>query len=169
MDDSILDIFNNFKTILCMCPKCKSLMRLSDLHLKAKMPAPKTWLDTYESRIDTIEKREDLFDQQKSKIREKSIERGRAKVPILVKKSMSKQFTKLNYDPYDIKAILHPIDFVVFNGMNKDAMKDVVLLSRKTSNRYIETLHKGIEKAVNEKSYDWKVVRVSAEGDVKYE
>ena len=169
MDDSILDIFNNFKTILCMCPKCNSLMRLSDLHLKAKTPAPKTWLDRYESRIDTIEKREDLFDQQKSKIREKATERGRAKVPILVKKSMSKQFTKLNYDPYDIKAILHPIDFVVFNGMNKDAMKDVVLLSRKTSNSYLDALHKGIEKAVNEKSYDWKVVRVSAEGDVKYE
>jgi len=144
-------------------------MRLSDLHLKAKTPAPKTWLDRYESGIDTIEKREDLFDKQKSKIREKAIERGRAKVPILVKKSMSKQFTKLNYDPYDIKAILHPIDFVVFNGMNKDAMKDVVLLSRKTSNSNLDVLHKGIEKAVNEKSYDWKVVRVSAEGDVKYE
>jgi len=46
-----------------MCPKCNSLMRLSDLHLKAKMPAPKTWLDKYESRIETAEKQEDLFDQ----------------------------------------------------------------------------------------------------------
>jgi len=69
----------------------------------------------------------------------------------------------------DIKALLHPIDFVVFDGMNKDKMKHVVLLSRKTTNKNLLQFHKGIARVVDDKAYDWKVVRVSEDGKIEYE
>lgn len=152
-----------------MCPECNALMRLSDLQLSAKGKAPKTWLDDYEKNIEKIDDKEDLFSKQEKKIRDKANERGRAQVPKLIKKSMDAKFSKLNYDPYDIKAILHPIDFVVFDGMNNDKLKEIMLLTRKTSNSYLQELQKGIAKAVEDKKYDWKVVRVAIDGEVEYE
>ena len=47
--DSLLKTFQQFKSVLCVCPHCSSLLRLSDLrNLRTKLPAPKTWLDEYE-------------------------------------------------------------------------------------------------------------------------
>ena len=166
---SFLENFNNMKIVLCVCPECNSLMRLSDLHLRSKQKPPRTWLDVYESKISTVERKEDKFDDEESIIREKAIERGRAKVPGIISKSLDDKFAKLKYDPYDIKPLLHPIDFVVFDGMNKDKMKDVVLLSRKTTNKNLLQFHKGIARAVDDKAYDWKVIRVSEDGKVEYE
>lgn len=157
------------KIVLCVCPECNSLMRLSDLHLRSKEKAPKTWLDVHELKISIVERKEDKFDDEESAIREKAIERGRAKVPSIIRKSLDDKFAKLNYDPYDVKALLHPIDFVVFDGMNKDKMKDVVLLSRKTTNKNLLQFHNGIARAVDDKAYDWKVIRVSEDGKVEYE
>ena len=72
------------------------------------------------------------------------------------------------YDPYDVKAILHPIDFVVFDGMNKGQVEDVTLISNKTTNPNMQILHKAIEKAVKSKSYDWKVLHVAKDGEITY-
>jgi len=144
-------------------------MRLSDLHLRVKAKAPKTWLDDYEFNVDKIMAKEDSFAQVEKKIREAAIARGRAQVPILVQKSMKKDFAKLRYDPYDIMPLLHPIEFVIFNGMNTNEMKDVVLFSRKTSNQYLNKFHNGISNAVRKKEYDWRVIRVFDDGRVKYE
>ncbi len=169
MVSSLLEMFNYFKTILCMCPNCNNLLRLSELHLRSKDRAPRTWLDDYELRVQKIENQENKFSQIETELREKSKERGRAQVPKLISKSMDPKFAKLKFDPYDIKALLHPIDFVVFDGMNKGSMNQVVLLSRKTSNPYLQKLHHGIAKAVQQKDYDWQVVRVSQDGNVVYE
>ena len=166
---SFIDMFTNMKTVLCMCPNCNKLMRLSDLHLRSEGEAEKTWLDKYDSKIDTFEIKEKEFDEEEEEIREKARSRGRAKVPALIRKSMDEKFAKLNYDPYDIKALLHPIDFVVFDGMNKDKMKNVVLMSKGTTNLNLLKLHQGIARAVGDKAYDWKVVRVSEDGQVEYE
>ena len=64
--------------------------------------------------------------------------------------------------------ILHPIDFVAFNGMNKGQVQDVTLLSNKTNNPHIQNFHNAIAEAVKEERYDWKVLRVSQDGEVEY-
>ena len=97
-----------------------------------------------------------------------AVERGRARVPGLVKKSMDVQFATMKYDPYDIKALLHPVEFVVFDGMNKGQVDDVVLLSRNSANENMQALMKSISNTVEEKRYDWKVARVSLDGDIEF-
>jgi predicted Holliday junction resolvase-like endonuclease len=144
-------------------------MRLSDLHLRTKESAPKTWLDDFEFHVTKLQEQENKFNEEEARIREESTERGRAQVPNMVLKSMHKDLVKLNYDPYDIKSILHPIDFLVFNGMNKDEMKDIVLLAKQTLNPYLQEIHKKIAAVIENKSYDWKVMRVTHEGEVKIE
>src|SRR3989344_1640751 len=131
-------MFNSMKIVHCVCPNCNKISRVSDLRLNSKDKSAKTWLDKYDSKINSIEKKDE-------------------------------KFAKLKYDPYDIKALLHPIDFVVFDGNHQEMLKNIVLMSRKTQNENLLQLHKGIARAVTDRKYDWKTVRVSEDGQVEYE
>ena len=168
MVQSFVNMFNQLKIIHCMCPNCDNLMRVSDLKLLTKEKTEKTWLDMLDEKEKRIDKKEEKFAEEESKIREKSREKGRKQVPKLINKSLNENFAKLKYDPYDVKAILHPIDFVVFDGMNKGQVDNVALLSNKTTNPHMCSLHKAITEAIKTKSYDWKILHVSQDGTVEY-
>ena len=169
MDDFFLDAFSYFRTILCMCPECNNIVRLSDLHLRSYEKSPRTWLDSHELELSKLEEKKAEFAEKERTIKEQARTRGRKEVKELVKKSMSKEFSKLKFDPYDIRAILHPVDFAIFNGMNNDMVKDIILTSKKTTNPILSKMHRDVENAIKAKSYDWKVVRVSQGGKVKFE
>lgn len=145
------------------------MVRFSDLHLRSKDKAPKTWLDDYELNVQKAQERESEFEEKEGEIREKAAERGRAQVPEIIRKSMDTQFAKLSYDPYDIKPLLHPVEFAVFDGMNSGSLNSVILLSRLSKNPNLSNLQKSVAKAVDDKRYDWKVVRVSLDGSVEFE
>ncbi len=151
-----------------MCPKCDALMRVSDLQLRSEEKTEKTWLDLFDSKDNQLGKKEEKFLGEEKDIKQKAVERGRKQVPKLVNQSIDKKFASLKYDPYDVKAILHPIDFVSFNGMNAGQVTDVTLLSSKTKNPLIQNFHKAIADAVKEKRYDWKVLRVAQDGEIEY-
>jgi len=139
------------------------------LQLRSKEKAPRTWLDDYDFTHQKLEEQESDFEEKEGAIREKAAERGRAQVPEIVRRSMDAQFAKLSYDPYDIKPLLHPVEFVVFDGMNKGNVNNVTLLSRLSSNANLQTLQKTVTKAVDDKLYDWKILRVSLDGDIEFE
>jgi len=145
------------------------MSRLSDLKLHTKEKIVKTWLDDFESSVKQLQLQEEKFEGEEKEIREKAAERGRAQVPEIVRKSMDEEFARLKYDPYDIKAILHPIEFVVFDGMNAESMNNVVLLAKRSTNLNLQDLQKKIANAVEKKQYDWKVIRVSTDGTVDVE
>ena len=119
-------------------------------------------------KIKKIDNKEDKFAEEESKIREESRKRGRDQVPKLINQSLNKNFLKLKYDPYDVKAILHPVDFVAFKGMNDGQVEHVSLLSNKTTNPHMQSLHKAIAEVIKTKSYDWKILHVAEDGTVTY-
>ena len=51
MIDEMLSVFTNFKNILCICPECNNISRLSQLHLYSAKKTVRTWLDDYEDRV----------------------------------------------------------------------------------------------------------------------
>ena len=176
MAESFINIFQQLKTILCVCPHCSSMLRLSDLTLRDKGKAPKTFLDEYESKEkildnkeEKIENKESVFTQKERTIKDKAVQRGRSKVLKTVLNSMDEHFTKMNYNPYDIKPLLHPVDFVIYDGMNDSKMKDVVFLSKKTRNPYLNKLHTSINEVISKESYDFKVARIDIDGNVTFE
>jgi len=166
--NEILSTFQAFRRVLCLCPHCNALHRLSDLQLKYRGAAPKTWLDTHETKLASAEEKEALFDEKEKRLRDQAAERGRRKVPLMVRKSMDSQFAKLKYNPYDIKALLHPVDFVVFDGLeSKEDLRQVVFLSKTVDNQQLNGLRDSIAKAVEEKRYNWQVARVSIDGKIE--
>jgi predicted Holliday junction resolvase-like endonuclease len=145
-------------------------MRFSDIRLHYAGKAPETWLDKHDMKLSSIEEKEKKFDEKEDELRDKATEKGRIQVPIIVKKSFDKDLAKLKYDPYDIKAILHPVDFVIFDGMNaKDKVNDIVFLSKKIKNKELNEVRKTIKSAIDKENYEWKIARVSIDGKVKLE
>lgn len=163
---TFIDAFQDMRTILCVCPCCGELVRASDLHLSAHGKAPKTWLDTYEEQVGKLALEKEKFQQQEKEIRAKATERGRIKVVEKVCSCLDPCITKHNYNPYDIKPIFHPVDFVVFNGLNtEDEIKDITFLSR---TRRGDQLQKSVHNVVKDGRYSWKVARVTDDGGVVY-
>jgi predicted Holliday junction resolvase-like endonuclease len=166
--NEIFSTFQAFRRVLCLCPNCKALLRLSDLQLKYKGMAPKTWLDNFETKLASADEKEALFDEKEKNLRDQAVERGRRKVPLLIRKSMDSQFAKLNYNPYDIKALLHPVDFVVFDGLESKAdIRKIVFLSKAVKNEQLNALRNSVEHSVEEKRYNWQVARVSIDGKIE--
>lgn len=166
----LLNIFQSFRKILCLCPCCGELLRLSDLHLRYTGKAPKTWLDIYEQKLIALQRREELFEEKERELRDKSIERGRKKVPRLIERCLCPEFRKMKYDPYDIKAIMHPVDFVVFDGLNQESeIKSITFLSRKPSSQEQIKIIESMRKTINNNNYDWRVARITLDGKVNFE
>lgn len=69
--------FQEFRKILCVCPDCGKIVRLSDLKLKSKTETDTTWFDYYEYRERLISGREAEFDAVKGELREAARAEGR--------------------------------------------------------------------------------------------
>ena len=160
--EDMLSTFTNFKNILCVCPECNNISRLSQLYIYSSQKTQKTWLDDYEDRVRAFGELELEHDSKVNEIREQAIQRGRDQVPKMVNDSLSGSITKLKYNPYDIKPINHPIDYVVYDGMNDGSINNVVFLHEKNTD--LAELHKSIRDTVDKKQYDWKVARISKDG-----
>ena len=111
--------FQEFRKILCVCPDCGKIVRLSDLKLKTKTETENTWLDYYEFRERLLSNREAAFDAVKGELREAARAEGRKQADAVFNQAIKQDFRRMNFDPSDIKPVLNPIDFVVFQDMNK--------------------------------------------------
>ena len=69
------------------------------------------------------------------------------------------------YDPYDIHSVFHPVDFVVFDGLNKGVMKDIAFLARK--NPPMSKIHASVKTCIKAKAYDWMVARIQHDGTLE--
>lgn len=115
-----------------------------------------------------VDKEKD-FEEKEKILREKSIDRGRAKVPAIIKRCLCEDFKQLDYDPYDIKAVMDPVDFVVFDGLNKGKeVRSVTFLTR-TPSTIMQPVIDSLKKAIDGTKYDWKVARISITGKVEFE
>ncbi len=170
MIGDVVSLFQSFRTILCVCPHCGDILRLGDLHLRYKGAAPHTWLDTYDSKVQLLDRQTELFEEKERKLHDAAVERGRAKVPKMICRCVDEDIAGLNYDPYDIKPLLHPVDFVVFNGLNDGRkLEDITFLSRRTRIEFLAKIRQSLESAIDHEKYDWRVARVSLDGRVQFE
>jgi predicted Holliday junction resolvase-like endonuclease len=191
MDPSTFDLFHHAQRILCRCPNpdCGEISRLSKIDIKSGKESKPTWLDEYEDNMDDYY--EDMGEYERTKEDEKAklTVKGRKQVAKDVKKIMKKTLISnyqkiINYNPYDIKVIGNPVDLVVFDGATKikekvkssgvksltgkDIVKEVILLSKKTSNSDSKKLHKSIDEVIQNKEYEWKTANV-LEGNIEFE
>jgi len=162
-----VQLFQYGRTILCLCPCCGDIVRLSDLTLHYEGETPRTWLDEYEHRVDLFDKRLESFKSKESEIREASREKGRRLAARKVRKVIKETFSGCSYHPKDIKALLYPVDCVVFSGMaRKDRIDKIVMLSNQSKLPGYGKLRQSIRKTIERGDYDWQLARVSSAGEI---
>ena len=179
MDNSFFDIFHQARRTLCKCPECGELSRLSEIQIKSGKKTKPTWLDIHQKNEDDFDASSYEFKEKKKKLKDKETAKGRIQAEKdmrdLIKNSLVSGYQQMSYDPRDIRPIGHPIDYVVFDGANKvrmkeqDFVKEVLLLSKKTTNEYSKKLYKSIHDTIQNKEYDWKTAKVSTEGKLEIE
>jgi len=166
----MLKMFQNFRQIHCISPCCGKIHRLSDLHLRSKKPVGKTWLDDYEAKRELIEKKDAKFAEMEEELRKKARKLGSAEAEKALASSLLPQIKRLKINPYDIKPVLHPIDFLVFKGMKDgDAIDEIMMLSKHGGGKELSATRKKIEAAVKKKNYEWKVARVDDKWNIGFE
>lgn len=161
----LINEFQQFRTILCITPCCKKLKRISDLKLKTNHKLTTTWLDEYEQESNKLDNKISLFEEKEVQMREIAVEKGRKDAEKIVIQNLNPEFRKLKLNPFDIKPILNPVDFVVFNGMDKEeVVKNILFIS--TESKHLKDARKQVEKAIDNKKYDWKEGRISDKGQI---
>jgi len=166
---SLFEEYQTFRRILAICP-CGKLHRVSDLQLKSKAEIKeKIWLDKFDLESNKLLIEEQAFEEQKEKLRQAEIEKGRKEAEKAFYKVVCPSLRKLKLNPFDIKPILHPIDFIAFNGMtNEESISDIRLLTREQC-AILDPIRKQIKKAVEAKKYDWQVARIDDSGNISME
>ena len=164
MDNSFFDIFHQARRILCQCPECGEMSRLSEIQIKSGKKSKPTWLDVHQKNEDDFDADSYKFKEEKDELKKKATAKGRIQAEKdmrdLIKNSLVSNYQQMTYDPRDIIPISYPIDYVVFDGANKvrmkeqDFVKEVLLLSKKTNNAYSQKLHKSIHDVIENKKYD---------------
>lgn len=168
--NELLEQLQEFRKILCICPCCGEIVRVSDLRLKIKGTAIRTWLDKYQKKEQEIEKKEERFDEIEKKLREIAREKGRKEAEKVFNKAILPSFKALKLDPFDVKPILNPVDFVIFKGMNKkEAISDIIFLSKEYKLPSLQLIRQQIQRAIVQKNYEWQVARIDENGKIVFE
>src|SRR3989344_2681316 len=167
---NLLEEFGELRKILCICRCCGDIVRVSDLHLKVKKPIVKTCLDTHEAKIIAMNKQEEKFNEKEQKIRDAAVEKGRNEAKKIVNNVVLPIFRKLKLNPFDVKQILSPIDFLVFDGMtDKDKIKNIIFLSKISNIESLNLIRKQIKEIISKRNYLWQVGRIDNVGGLTFE
>ena len=166
---SAFEEYQLFRKVLIVCPCCGEIKRVSDLRLKSKAKAEKTWLDEYDSESQKLAAREQEFEEKAEKLRQEAVEKGRKEAEKAFYKAICPSLKKLKINPFDIKPIFNPIDFIAFNGMaNEEEISEILLLAREQCTT-LSPIRKQIKKAVDDSKYTWEVARIDDNGNINME
>ncbi len=175
MKNDFLNFLAIARSIFGVCPRSGELFRLSDCRIYIKdKPAP-DWLDKIEAQEWKLELAEERLAEREGALRSKAREIGRNLANKIIKK-IDSVFKPLRLNPDDSKVLFHPVDYVVFNGMNstiegikiQGTIKNVVFLDRKAKAAQAN-LQKSIERVVEKGRYEWQTLRVIDDGQIKIE
>jgi predicted Holliday junction resolvase-like endonuclease len=151
------------------CPQCHALFRLVDARVSYDSPYKFDWLDEIQTVQESWQTKTEDLEEKGKEMRRVAIERAtRTQLPKLLKR-MVPTFAAHKLNPKDIKTVFHPIDFVVFDGLNKDRVNRVLLMDRKTSETNRASIQKSITDTIRTDSIGWETLRVNENGVITRE
>lgn len=101
-------------------------------------------------------------------IREKAKERARQKhLPGMLREA-DPVFTPLGYYPQDVKAVFDPMDFVIFDGMNRARkVKRIVFMDEYNTDERIRRIQSSIEDAISKERYGFQEIHLTKDGRIQ--
>jgi len=154
------------RNIFGICPKSGNIFRLSDCKVFLKSKPKRDWKDKLDHESDRLQTVENKLDEREDRLREAARKKGRQQAAMLVK-SIDPVFTPRKLNPDDAKVLFHPVDYIVFNGMKADSLKNVLLLDRNLVTGDRKALQRSVEQVVNKGGYEWVTISVNEDGTVQ--
>ncbi len=168
MKSDIIKFFTLQRQIFGICPHSGEFFRLSDCKIYRKTKPTHDWMDKLESEDSRLDRIEERIDEKKEELQEQAREKGRREAGRQIKK-VDRVFTPRRLNPDDAKVLFHPIDYIVFKGMKKDKIENLLLLDRQTKSSDHRSLQKSIEKTIEHGDIEWVTLRVEENGVIKEE
>lgn len=170
MNPDILKFFKLQRQIFGICPSSNKFFRLSDAHIYIKASPNKDWLEKVVDENERLDRRESSLAERENVLRNLARQRGR-KLAQKEARKIDSVFTPLHLSPDDAKVVFHPVDYVVFNGMNllkqDGKIKNLIFLDRCEKDGDHKALQKSIEKTVEKGNYDWLTLRIRDDGKIE--
>lgn len=165
MKQELVGFYRVQRNIFGICPKSGEIFRLSDCKVFVKAKPKHDWKDELDHESDRLDRIEDRLDEREGDLREAARKKGRAQATKLVK-NIDPIFTPRKLNPDDAKVLFHPVDYIVFDGMKEDSLKNLLLLDRNATSRKRKALQHSIEKVINKGQYEWVTISVKEDGTV---
>jgi predicted Holliday junction resolvase-like endonuclease len=166
MKQELVGFYRVQRNIFGICPKSGNIFRLSDCKVFLKSKPRRDWKDNLDHESDRLQGIEDKLDKREEKLREAARKKGRQQAAMLVK-SIDPVFTPRKLNPDDAKVLFHPVDYIVFNGMRADSLKNLLLLDHNAAKADRKALQRSIERVVNKQHYEWVTISVGEDGTVQ--
>jgi len=169
MTKEILNFFQIQRSIFGVCPHSGEIFRLSECKIFLKTKPKKDWMDVLKRKELHLEKLDERIEESRKRLEELAHRRGRRLAQAAVRK-LDPVFAPRKLNPDDAKVIFHPIDYLVFKGMNgEESIKRILLLAREARSSDRRGLQRSIEKVVDRGKYEWLSIRVLQDGTIKEE
>jgi predicted Holliday junction resolvase-like endonuclease len=165
MKQELVGFYRAQRNIFGICPKSGVIFRLSDCKVFLKAKPKHDWKDDLDHESDRLDRVEERLDEREESLREVARTKGRAQAAKLVK-CIDPVFTPRKLNPDDAKVLFHPVDYIVFNGMKADSLKNLLLLDRIAESRERKTIQRSVEKVVSKGHYEWVTITIAEDGTV---
>jgi predicted Holliday junction resolvase-like endonuclease len=92
--------------------------------------------------------------------RKDAVKRSKSVLSGLVNEQLAPYLPKFPYNPSEVKFLGKPIDFLVFRGLDKGSITDVVFVEVKTNTSALSQLEKTLKSAIENKKVSWYEYRL---------
>jgi len=170
MKSEVLRFYSTLRQIFCVCPYCADVIRLSDCKLYQKQKPLVDWKEKVDNEIEKLEMAEERLLEKIAAAKQDARDAGKRNANKVVRK-IDTIFHPLGLNCNDCKVIFHPVDFIVFKGMNNEnkqdcSVKEVLFLDKNNKSGEYLQIQRSIEKAVEANSYEWLTLRVENSGQI---
>ena len=159
---NFVQAFQEMKRIHGFCPCCGDVFRLSDATIFTKGAPPSTPFDKVDQEQAKVQRAVDRFDEREQEIREHATALGQ-KAARKKLKCIAGYFVERGVDPQDVKTLFHPVDYVVFRGLNGKKVTGIELVDRPPVTGAREKLQKTIRGALKAGNVEWRTWRIDAD------
>lgn len=171
MVNDAVEFLSTLRNIFGVCPCCGQLFRVSDCRIFLRQKPRNDWMDELIQMDGELDSIEQGIDENENAMRLKARAKGRRAAQRAIRK-LDPIFAPLRLHADDAKVLCHPVDYVVFKGMNstpENLTTGIVLIDREKSDAKERQLQRSIEKAIEREQYEWITLRIGADGSMRPE
>lgn len=164
--------FREQRHIFGVCPnsECRGVARLAEIRVSYRAKYVKDWLDRVDDQTTSWEEKQSELKEMQKELKQKYIDKARRTILPEKLRAASPLYLKQRVQPEDIKVVLHPLDFIGFDGLiTNENLQRIVLLDSESNKPFRGAVQDSIKKVVDDAKYDWSVLRIDEDGKITQE